>query len=270
MSIINAYTYNLRTRSLNNVCLQLIMVPSPLILAAIMDTSLIKSRKQRGIVGVLVMAAVTVATWSATAAWIVENNVDRTPLGRDWTDERFGPGFAVYLFQGVVYGVSVPPFPPPPFEIGSVKDGSMGTPELTNNQKTYQIAVQWVLSALTNDPDTCSRYAGLFKGTTGLGLCISFLLDAAEVSFVNQMIVQFVLYVFGILVLLLIIVTQVRETNYFLEDSVIVPHRFEEKLLAEGAVTEEQAANERRKGELAAQLDEKDSENEVAVEELKV
>lgn len=107
MSIINAYYYNLRTRSLNNVCLQLIMVPSPLLLAALMDTSFIKSRRTRGVIGVIVMGCIALGTCSAAVGWIVKNNIDRVPQGVDWTDSRYGPALAVYLFEGIVYGVSM-------------------------------------------------------------------------------------------------------------------------------------------------------------------
>jgi hypothetical protein len=43
----------------------------------------------------------------------------------------------------------------------------------------------------------------------------------------------------------------VKETNYFLEDTVIVPYKFEKKLLEEGVVGEEKLEGERRKEEVA-------------------
>lgn len=99
----------------------------------------------------------------------------------------------------------------------------------------------------------CSRYAGLFKGTVGLGLCVSFVLDARYVSFLNQEILLFCFLASGIVALFVVIKIQVRETNYFLEDNVITPLKFEEKL----QITTEQKEKERYKEELAIQIDNK-------------
>ncbi len=70
-----------------------------------MDTGLIKSRRMRGIVGTSVLGVVTLAGSAGAIAWIIKNDVDRTPRGVDWTDANFGPGFVIYLLQGVIYGV---------------------------------------------------------------------------------------------------------------------------------------------------------------------
>jgi hypothetical protein len=85
------------------------MVPTPLILAALMNTKYIRSRRIRGIFGVSVMGAISLGTCGAAAAWIEKNHVDRTIREVDWTDIAFGPAFAVYLFQGIFYSVSVSP-----------------------------------------------------------------------------------------------------------------------------------------------------------------
>ena len=88
---------------------------------------------------------------------------------------------------------------------------------------TYQIVVQWVLGALSNDPVECSRLAGLFKGTTSLGMCISFVLDSKNVAYIDQLIVQFTLYAIGLVFLLGIIWFCVKDTNYFKEANVDNP-----------------------------------------------
>jgi hypothetical protein len=98
----------------------------------------------------------------------------------------------------------------------------------------------------------------MFKGTTSLGMCVSFILDSKNVSYMDQLIIQFVLYAVGLLCLFSIIWFCVKETNYFLEENVIVPHKFEEKLLLEGMVVQDVIEREKAKEELAA--------HEVAVE----
>ncbi|KAF2102542.1 hypothetical protein NA57DRAFT_71532 [Rhizodiscina lignyota] len=225
MSSINAYYFNLRTRSLNNVLFQFIMIPCPLVLASILDTSRIKSRRMRGMVGTACMGTLTLAVCAGLAGWIAKNDVNRqknTPPGVDWSDSAFGAGFILYLLEGIVYAC-------------------------------YQICVQWTLGALSNDPIQCARYAGLFKGTTSLGMCVSFILDSQNVSYMDQLIVQFVLYGVGLVFLFGILWFQVKETNYFLEEDVIVPHKFEEKLTIEGKINEQQLEHEREKELLAEQ-----------------
>ncbi|KIX94203.1 uncharacterized protein Z520_10230 [Fonsecaea multimorphosa CBS 102226] len=223
LSSINGYYFNLRTRSLNNVMFQFIMMPCPLLLAYIMDTSYIKSRRTRGMIGAIIVGTLCLATNAGLAAWITKNDVNRqtnTPPGVDWSDDGFGAGFVLYLLSGIIYA-------------------------------TYQIVVQWTLGALTNDPVQCSRLAGLFKGTTSLGMCISFVLDSKNVSYIDQLIVQFTLYAVGLVFLLGIIWFCVKDTNYFLEDNVIVPHRWEERARIDGLVADEQIEREHQKEMLA-------------------
>ncbi|KIX09740.1 uncharacterized protein Z518_00821 [Rhinocladiella mackenziei CBS 650.93] len=242
LSSINAYYFNLRTRSLNNVLFQFIMIPCPLILAYVMDKTPIKSRRLRGIAGASLMGSITLATNAGLAAWIVYNDVNRqrnTPPGVDWTDSKFGAGFILYLLSGVIYAC-------------------------------YQIVVQWTLGALSNDPKLCARYAGLFKGTTSLGMCISFVLDAQNVSYIDQLIVQFTLYVVGLVFLFLIIWRYVIPTNYFLEENVIVPHKWEERARIEGLVGDEQIEREHQKELLAEKGVAIDSKGPRAVSETTI
>lgn len=117
---------------------------------------------------------------------------------------------------------------------------------------SYQIVVQWTLGALSNDPVQCARYAGLFKGTTSLGMCISFVLDSKNVSYMDQLIVQFTLYAVGLVFLIGIIWFCIKDTNYFLEENVIVPHKWEERAVIEGLATSEEIEKERLKEQLAA------------------
>lgn len=106
VSSINAYYFNLRTRSLNNVLLQFIMIPCPLALAWITDISYIKSRRIRGLVGVAIMGTITLAASAGLAVFIVEKDVNReknTPPRVDWSDGAFAGPFILYLLFGIVY-----------------------------------------------------------------------------------------------------------------------------------------------------------------------
>jgi hypothetical protein len=201
------------------------MIPAPLLLARMMDSSRIKSRQIRGVVGVTAIGVVTMASLAGLLGWICVHDVDRTkpPPGVDWTNST-GVGYIVlYLFFGIV-------------------------------DACFQIVVQWVLSALTNDPVLCARYAGAFRGTVSLGMCIAFTLDAKAVSYKNQVIIQLCIYALALCSLYYVIFKYVKETNYFAEENVIVPVSFEEKALVEGLVTEEAVRREQELERIARGL----------------
>lgn len=155
-----AYYFNLRTRSLNNVLFQFIMCPAPLALSYVMDTTKVKSRRLRGLLGTTIMGTVCLATCFGLLAWIRQNHIDKNIVrttGVDWTDSGFAAGLVLYILFGMIYS-------------------------------TYQLVVQWTLAALTNNLVKCARYAGMFKGTTSLGMCVAFILNSKKVSYT---IVQF-------------------------------------------------------------------------------
>ena len=98
---------------------QFIMIPCPLLLAYVMDTKHIKSRRIRGITGAIIMGTICLATNAGLAAWITKNNVNRqknTPPGVDWTDSAFGAGFVLYLLSGMSL-ISISPQTQSPLKI---------------------------------------------------------------------------------------------------------------------------------------------------------
>ncbi|KAK8200219.1 major facilitator superfamily domain-containing protein [Phyllosticta capitalensis] len=218
VSSVNAHYFNLRTRSLNNLLFQVIMIPAPLAMAWVMDNKRIKSRRKKGMMGSIMMGAITMGATVGLLIWIIVNGIDANDPapGIDWTDSSFTSGFILYLLFGIVYA-------------------------------TFQICVQWTMSALTNDPVLCARYAGAFKGTVSLGMCISFVMDSEGVSYKTQTIIQLCLYVVGLVSLYGVIWVYVRETNYFLEEAVIVPRHVEEEAIVTGLVAEEVIEHERAK-----------------------
>lgn len=210
------YYFNLRTRSLNNLLFYTIMIPAPIGLAYILDNKNIKSRRSRGQLGALAVGLITTGATCGLLAWTISNGIDRNnpPPAVDWSDSRFAAGFVLYLLFGVVFAC-------------------------------FQIIVQWTLASLTNDPSTCARYAGAFKGTVSLGMCVSFTIDSQGMSFRDQIILQLVLYFAGLVSLVYVLTVYVKQSNYFLEDSVIPPATFTDnmetdKAGADNALTVEQ------------------------------
>ena len=55
----------------------------------------------------------------------------------------------------------------------------------------YQVALEWTLAALTNEPSVLAQFAGMVKGTQSLGMCISFVVAAQGVPLVGQLNIQF-------------------------------------------------------------------------------
>jgi hypothetical protein len=158
------FYFNLRTRCLNNVIYQIIQILIPFILSYILDTKLVKHRRTRGYLAIAFIGTITLCSCAGLTAFIMENDINQntsSARGNDWTDPGFAKAFVIYLFWGMVYS-------------------------------GYQIVIEWVLAALTNDPATLARYAGLFKGTGSLGICVSFLLDSRKVPYIWQLTVQFV------------------------------------------------------------------------------
>ncbi|KAK5320261.1 hypothetical protein LTR93_007318 [Exophiala xenobiotica] len=218
MSSLNGYFFDLRTRSLNNIVFEFIMIPAPLALAWAMDNKFMKRRRNKGMLGVTLMTVISLATYAGVLGWIYHYDIDRTatPPAVDWDESTFASGFVLYLLSGTIYS-------------------------------GFQICGQWTLSALSNDPYKCARYAGLFKGTTSLGLMAAFLMDSKGVSYSIQTIVHLVLYAIGAVSLLSVTWFCVRDTNYFLEADVIAPEHVTEQAFVNGIITEEVLSHEKEK-----------------------
>ncbi|KAJ1952599.1 hypothetical protein EC988_003465 [Linderina pennispora] len=57
----------------------------------------------------------------------------------------------------------------------------------------YQNFAYWIIGALTNDNQKLSRYAGFYKGIQSLGATVAWQLDAKKVTFMHQLIGNWVL-----------------------------------------------------------------------------
>ncbi|EFQ96815.1 hypothetical protein MGYG_08738 [Nannizzia gypsea CBS 118893] len=222
VSSINAFYFNLRTRSINNLAFHSIQVFMPWIMVCILDNRQVKNRKTRGFIGVAVIGAVSVGASAGLYAWLDINNIAslKKPQAKDWTDPEFGGMFALFLLFGAIYAA-------------------------------YQMTIEWVVSALTNDPSKLAQFGGVFKGTLSLGICLSFVMAAQNVPFVGQLSLQFSLYVIGVIGMVYVLIVYVKETNYFTEENVIAPLSVEEQARVAGLVTEEQIQSEATKNKVA-------------------
>ncbi|KAH8809465.1 DUF895 domain membrane protein [Xylogone sp. PMI_703] len=186
-SSLNGYYFNLRTRSLNNVMFNFIQLLASLGMTYILDNPRFGRRKTRAVIGISVMSAITLTE----AAWLVKNHLNRNQAGpsTDWTDSGFAGAFVIYIIYGSVYSI-------------------------------YQIATQYVICALTNDPERLSRRASCFRGTTALGMMFSFIIDGNGGTYITQLSFQFACYFVGIIFLYTVTIFYVSDTNYFLEERI--------------------------------------------------
>ncbi|EXJ79410.1 hypothetical protein A1O3_08912 [Capronia epimyces CBS 606.96] len=202
VSTINAFYFNLRTRSLNNMCFQFIQILMPYLLIYVLDSKRIASRRRRGAIGVVIMGTLAIGACIGLYIWLdVVHYADiKTSPAVDWQDSHFPGIFVIYILFGAIFA-------------------------------GFQVVVEWILSALTNEPSTLAQFAGMVKGTSSLGMCISFVVAAQKVPTVGQLSLQFSLYVLGIAGLFWVLFFHVKETNYFIEETVIVPRHVEEETM---------------------------------------
>ena len=55
----------------------------------------------------------------------------------------------------------------------------------------YQALAYWIMSALTNDPFTLARFAGLYKAVQSAGSAGSFGMDAVNTPWLNELVSAF-------------------------------------------------------------------------------
>jgi hypothetical protein len=134
-SSLNAYAYNLRTRSLNNILINIIQFPFAFGLAyLILDNERLGSRKRRGLIAVSFNAVWITGTYIAQTIWLSNWKFDRAVTGPniDWTDDAYPGALIIYLCYGAQYGI-------------------------------FQNTVLWILGSMSNDPFILGNYSGLFE-----------------------------------------------------------------------------------------------------------
>lgn len=138
-SSLNGYYFNLRTRSLNNVAFNFIQIPASLGMTYILDNPRFGLRRTRALIGITVMSAVTLGICSAEAGWLAKRKVDRDVPGPaiDWSHPEFAGAFVIYAIYGSVFRYA---------------DIAIHGRSGLTRRSIYQIATQYVICALTNDP----------------------------------------------------------------------------------------------------------------------
>jgi hypothetical protein len=133
-SSMNAYAYNLRTRSLNNILTNIIQFPFSLALAYfVLDNERLGTRKRRGLIAVSLDAVWTTGSYITQTVWLSSWKFNRKVPGPsiDWTDNAYPGAIIIYLCYGAQSG-------------------------------NFQNTVLWILGSLSNDPVIIGNYSGLY------------------------------------------------------------------------------------------------------------
>lgn len=151
---LSAYSFNLRTRSLNSVLFWGIQIPSTFIFGLILDNKRLR-RRLRGVMALTISLVIVAASWGLTIGVQLKYGLKRGSPSPAW-DWTSGTPFTeftfVILLTGIAYAID-------------------------------QMMVMWVISAFSNEPRLLARYGGFFKGMLSAGLCVAFGLEAGGVSY---------------------------------------------------------------------------------------
>lgn len=130
----NAYAYNLRTRSLNNVLNNVTQIPTVVACGLFLDNKNLR-RKTKAFIAVTIIMVWVVGSYIAQTIWLASWKFDRHVPGPsiDYKDAAYPGAVIIYLFYGGQYGM-------------------------------FQNTVVWIIGSLTNDPHQLAHFSGIFVG----------------------------------------------------------------------------------------------------------
>jgi hypothetical protein len=131
-SSLNAYAYNLRTRSLNIVLTNIVQITFANGVGYILDHEKVGSRRRRGLWVIAFDAIWVTGTYVAQMIWLSSWKFDREIPGPaiDWTDPSYPGAVIIYLAYGAQNGL-------------------------------FQNTIIWLLGAMTNQPERLVHMGGL-------------------------------------------------------------------------------------------------------------
>ncbi|KAJ2053053.1 hypothetical protein H4S04_000926 [Coemansia sp. S16] len=168
---INGSIFNIRTRGFNNIFYWGAQMIGAYALSFLLDNQRM-TRKTRGIIALGIVAVFFNVVWGGTLK--LQQKYTHGPLpGGIPTD--YPGGLIDFLESKRAAGPIIL------YTLHGVGDA------------LYQNLAYWVIGSLTNDGQKLSRYAGFYKGIQSLGATVAWQLDAKSVSYMNQLIGNWVL-----------------------------------------------------------------------------
>ncbi|KAI0646682.1 MFS general substrate transporter [Trametes meyenii] len=141
-------------------------------------------RRTRGYLGLATVATMVIIVWSVALAWQVtftRADLNSTNYINYHQDNWRGKG-ALYFF-------------------------------FFFSDACYQALAYWIMSAMTNDPFTLARYAGLYKALQSAGSAGSFGMDAVSTPFLNEHLASWIMMLVSF-PLAYLVIRSIKETNY--------------------------------------------------------
>ncbi|KAI0366073.1 MFS general substrate transporter [Pilatotrama ljubarskyi] len=177
-------------------------------------------RRIRGYLGLATVVVLVIIVWSVALAWQV--TFTRADLN---DNNRINYHDAAYTGKGALYFFYY------------------------FADACYQALAYWIMSALTNDPFTLARYAGLYKALQSAGSAGSFGMDAVATPFLNEHLASWVLMLVSFPLAWLVLRT-VKETNYE-DEKVVYVDDVKRAQAEEGEIAPAATADSLEKGSLS-------------------
>ncbi|KAK2390912.1 UNC93 protein [Trifolium repens] len=178
---VNKTEFSLRTRGLNNVFYWGAQMIGSIGIGYTMDFSF-KSRRKRGIVGIVIVAVLGSVIWGGALANQIKHRHDDKVLDFKESGSGFAGPFVLYFSFGLLDAM-------------------------------FQSMVYWSIGALANDSEVLSRYTGFYKGIQSAGAAVAWQIDNHNVSPMSQLIVNWVLTTVSYPLLLVLMILAVKEDN---------------------------------------------------------
>jgi hypothetical protein len=131
-SSINAYAFNIRTRSLNTVLGNFIQITFAIGVGYVLDSDKLGARRRRGLWAIIFGAIWVTGAYTAQTTWLSSWKFDRKISGPliDWTDSSYPAAVIIYLAYGAQNGF-------------------------------FQGTILWLFGAMTNQPERLVHMGGL-------------------------------------------------------------------------------------------------------------
>ncbi|KAJ1917114.1 hypothetical protein H4219_003375 [Mycoemilia scoparia] len=163
-SVYNGELFTTRTRGFNNIFYWAAEMVASIGFSRILDNKNM-TRRKRGLIALILVTVLLNICWGgALAVQLQYSKTKQYPGGIiDFLDggRAVGP-IILYVYMGACDAL-------------------------------WQNMAYWLLGALTNDADTSAHYAGFYKGMQSLGAVVAWQLAAQKVSFIAQLVVNWVL-----------------------------------------------------------------------------
>ncbi|KAJ2746840.1 hypothetical protein H4R27_003715 [Coemansia aciculifera] len=202
---INGSIFNIRTRGFNNIFYWGAQMIGAYALSFLLDNQRM-TRRTRGIIALAIVAVFFNVVWGGTLK--LQQKYTHGPLPNGETTDYPG-GLIDFLESKRAAGPIIL------YTLHGVGDA------------LYQNLAYWVIGSLTNDGQKLSRYAGFYKGIQSLGATVAWQLDAKSVSYMNQLIGNWVLLAISMFPMFYVVYTlkdhseeptDTKPTNYYDEE----------------------------------------------------